>query len=152
MGCIQRKDWKGPLPLIHCYCFMRANQTQELIVSVSFFCRYILLSFFPLNFIFLASCVLYCNQNFCIYSTFLQEAESALNAHIQEPIFHRVRDVAPNKVLIIIPREINCLFMTSLKQKYVFEIGRLLFVCIRVLCDLFLWFLIYHAGHVLLKL
>ncbi|KAJ6731414.1 TRNA METHYLTRANSFERASE [Salix purpurea] len=59
-GCIQRKDWKGPLPLIHCYCFMRANQTQELIVS---------------------------------------EAESALNAHIQEPIFHRVRDVAPNKAM-----------------------------------------------------
>lgn len=59
-GCIQRKDWKGPLPLIHCYCFMRANQTQELIVL---------------------------------------EAESALNPHIQEPIFHRVRDVAPNKAM-----------------------------------------------------
>ena len=31
----------------------------------------------------------------------LQEAESAINAKIQDPIFHRVRDVAPNKVLII---------------------------------------------------
>jgi hypothetical protein len=119
---------------------MRANQTQELIVSVSFFCRDILLSsFFVLNFNLLSSYfLLYFNQPFCIYSTFLQEAESALNAHIQEPIFHRVRDVAPNKVPIIIHREINCLFMTGLKQKYVFETGRLLLVCIRVLCDLFL--------------
>lgn len=31
-------------------------------------------------------------------STLLQEAESALNAGIKDPIFHRVRDVAPNKV------------------------------------------------------
>ncbi|CAK7334884.1 unnamed protein product [Dovyalis caffra] len=59
-GLIRRKNWKGPLPLIHSYCFMRANETQELIVS---------------------------------------EAESALNARIQEPIFHRVRDVAPNKAM-----------------------------------------------------
>lgn len=77
-------------------------------------------------------------KTFAYIQNFLQEAESALNAHIQEPIFHRVRDVAPNKVPIIIHREINCLFMTSLKQKYVFKKGRLLFVCIRVLCDQFL--------------
>lgn len=32
----------------------------------------------------------------------LQEAESALNANIQDPIFHRVRDVAPNKVLLCV--------------------------------------------------
>ncbi|XP_062147590.1 tRNA (guanine(37)-N1)-methyltransferase 2 isoform X1 [Alnus glutinosa] len=59
-GIIQRKYWKGPLPWIHCYCFMRANETQEFIVS---------------------------------------EAESALNARIQDPLFHRVRDVAPNKAM-----------------------------------------------------
>ncbi|RVX10910.1 tRNA (guanine(37)-N1)-methyltransferase 2 [Vitis vinifera] len=29
----------------------------------------------------------------------LQEAETALNASIQEPILHRVRDVAPNKAM-----------------------------------------------------
>uniref|UniRef100_A0A2N9GTR4 tRNA (guanine(37)-N1)-methyltransferase n=1 Tax=Fagus sylvatica TaxID=28930 RepID=A0A2N9GTR4_FAGSY len=59
-GIIKRKYWKGSLPWIHCYCFMRANETQEFIVS---------------------------------------EAESALNASIQDPIFHRVRDVAPNKAM-----------------------------------------------------
>ncbi|XVE54320.1 hypothetical protein DITRI_Ditri03aG0071100 [Diplodiscus trichospermus] len=58
-GIISRKCWKGPLPLVHCYCFIRANETKELIIS---------------------------------------EAESALNAKIKDPVFHRVRDVAPNKV------------------------------------------------------
>ncbi|CAL2274966.1 unnamed protein product [Prunus armeniaca] len=57
-GLIQRKYWTGSLPWIHCYCFIRANETQEYIISV---------------------------------------AESGLNAHIKDPIFHRVRDVAPNK-------------------------------------------------------
>ncbi|KAF3450061.1 hypothetical protein FNV43_RR06140 [Rhamnella rubrinervis] len=59
-GLIQREYWRGPLPWIHCYCFMRANETQEYIISV---------------------------------------AESALNTQIQDPIFHRVRDVAPNKAM-----------------------------------------------------
>ncbi|KAK0571837.1 hypothetical protein LWI29_022427 [Acer saccharum] len=59
-GLIQRKYWKGSLPWIHCYCFMRANETQELIIS---------------------------------------EAESALNACIQDAIFHKVRNVAPNKAM-----------------------------------------------------
>lgn len=59
-GSIPRKYWKGSLPWIHCYCFMRANENQEFIISV---------------------------------------AESALNAKIQDPIFHRVRDVAPNKAM-----------------------------------------------------
>ncbi|KAK3210779.1 hypothetical protein Dsin_015485 [Dipteronia sinensis] len=36
-GLIQKKYWKGSLPWIHCYCFMRANETQELIISVSLF-------------------------------------------------------------------------------------------------------------------
>ena len=36
------------------------------------------------------------------FPTILQEAESALNASIQDPIFHRVRDVAPNKVSIFL--------------------------------------------------
>ncbi|GKV06543.1 hypothetical protein SLEP1_g18423 [Rubroshorea leprosula] len=57
---ILKKHWKGPLPWIHCYCFMRANETEEFIIS---------------------------------------EAESALNAHVQDPLFHRVRDVAPNKAM-----------------------------------------------------
>nr|XP_048321820.1 tRNA (guanine(37)-N1)-methyltransferase 2 isoform X1 [Ziziphus jujuba var. spinosa]XP_048321821.1 tRNA (guanine(37)-N1)-methyltransferase 2 isoform X1 [Ziziphus jujuba var. spinosa] len=59
-GLVQRKYWRGPLPWIHCYCFMRANETQEYIISV---------------------------------------AESALNTQVQDPIFHRVRDVAPNKAM-----------------------------------------------------
>ncbi|EEF47023.1 conserved hypothetical protein [Ricinus communis] len=57
---IQRKDWKGALPCIHCYCFMRATETKESIVL---------------------------------------EAESTIGAPIQGPIFHRVRDVAPNKAM-----------------------------------------------------
>ncbi|XP_057499996.1 tRNA (guanine(37)-N1)-methyltransferase 2 isoform X1 [Actinidia eriantha] len=59
-GLVQRRCWKGSLPWIHCYCFMRSNQTEEQIIS---------------------------------------EAEAALNAHIRDPIFHRVRDVAPNKAM-----------------------------------------------------
>ncbi|KAH9800457.1 tRNA (guanine(37)-N1)-methyltransferase 1 [Citrus sinensis] len=59
-GLIQRQYWKGSLPWIHCYCFIRANETEELIIS---------------------------------------EAESALNACIQDPIFHKVRNVAPNKAM-----------------------------------------------------
>ncbi|KAK4479252.1 hypothetical protein RD792_014763, partial [Penstemon davidsonii] len=57
-GLIDKSTWKGSLPLIHCYCFMRSTETKELIIS---------------------------------------EAEAALGASIQEPIFHKVRDVAPNK-------------------------------------------------------
>eukprot|EP00268_Persea_americana_P049159 TRINITY_DN5243_c0_g1_i1.p1 TRINITY_DN5243_c0_g1~~TRINITY_DN5243_c0_g1_i1.p1 ORF type:complete len:321 (-),score=66.85 TRINITY_DN5243_c0_g1_i1:306-1268(-) len=60
-GLLQRKYWKGPLPWIHCYCFMRSNETKESIIT---------------------------------------EAEVTLNAKIHDPIFHRVRDVAPNKVMI----------------------------------------------------
>ncbi|KAK7255978.1 hypothetical protein RIF29_29407 [Crotalaria pallida] len=59
-GLIQRKYWKGPLPQIHCYCFIRATETPESIIAI---------------------------------------AESALNARIQDPIFHKVRDVAPNKAM-----------------------------------------------------
>ncbi|GKB50435.1 tRNA (guanine(37)-N1)-methyltransferase 2-like protein isoform X1 [Tanacetum coccineum] len=59
-GLIQRKYWKGSLPWIHCYCFIRSSETQESVVS---------------------------------------EAESLLNAKIHEPVFHRVRDVAPNKAM-----------------------------------------------------
>uniref|UniRef100_A0A251TPV0 tRNA (guanine(37)-N1)-methyltransferase n=1 Tax=Helianthus annuus TaxID=4232 RepID=A0A251TPV0_HELAN len=59
-GLIQRKYWKGSLPWIHCYCFIRSNETQDSVVS---------------------------------------EAESLLNAKINEPVFHRVRDVAPNKAM-----------------------------------------------------
>ncbi|XP_059670146.1 tRNA (guanine(37)-N1)-methyltransferase 2-like [Cornus florida] len=59
-GLIQRRYWKGPLPWIHCYCFMRSSETKELIIS---------------------------------------EAECTLNASIRDPIFHRVRDVAPNKAM-----------------------------------------------------
>ncbi|EHA8590381.1 putative tRNA (guanine(37)-N1)-methyltransferase 2 [Cocos nucifera] len=57
---LQRKYWKGPLPWIHCYCFIRSSETTE---------------------------------------TILAEAEKALNAKIAEPLFHRVRDVAPNKAM-----------------------------------------------------
>ncbi|XP_066321985.1 tRNA (guanine(37)-N1)-methyltransferase isoform X4 [Miscanthus floridulus] len=57
-GLIQKKYWTGPLPWIHCYCFIRSSESEESILS---------------------------------------EAQNKLNAKIAEPIFHRVRDVAPNK-------------------------------------------------------
>ncbi|XP_076958764.1 tRNA (guanine(37)-N(1))-methyltransferase 2-like [Bidens hawaiensis] len=59
-GLIQWNYWKGSLPWIHCYCFIRSTETQDSVVS---------------------------------------EAESLLNAKIHEPVFHRVRDVAPNKAM-----------------------------------------------------
>ncbi|KAF3650112.1 tRNA (guanine(37)-N1)-methyltransferase 2 [Capsicum annuum] len=59
-GLIRRRYWKGSLPWIHCYCFIRASETEDYIISV---------------------------------------AESALGARIQNPKFHRVRDVAPNKAM-----------------------------------------------------
>ncbi|XP_039125817.1 tRNA (guanine(37)-N1)-methyltransferase 2 isoform X2 [Dioscorea cayenensis subsp. rotundata] len=59
-GLLQRNHWKGLLPWIHCYCFMRTNETKELIIA---------------------------------------EAESILNSKIDDPMFHRVRDVAPNKAM-----------------------------------------------------
>ncbi|KAI4344056.1 hypothetical protein L6164_011330 [Bauhinia variegata] len=59
-GLLKREYWKGQLPWIHCYGFIRASETPESITAV---------------------------------------AESALNARIQDPIFHRVRDVAPNKAM-----------------------------------------------------
>ncbi|VAI46777.1 unnamed protein product [Triticum turgidum subsp. durum] len=57
-GLIQKRYWKGSLPWIHCYCFIRSSETEESILC---------------------------------------EAQNKLNAKIAEPIFHRVRDVAPNK-------------------------------------------------------
>uniref|UniRef100_A0A0D9VI25 tRNA (guanine(37)-N1)-methyltransferase n=1 Tax=Leersia perrieri TaxID=77586 RepID=A0A0D9VI25_9ORYZ len=59
-GLIQKKYWTGSLPWIHCYCFIRSSESEELILS---------------------------------------EAENKLNAKITESIFHRVRDVAPNKAM-----------------------------------------------------
>ncbi|CAN8279550.1 unnamed protein product [Cochlearia groenlandica] len=57
---IQKKYWKGTLPLVHCYCFIRASETTETIIA---------------------------------------EAETALKLHIEDPVFHKVRDVAPNKAM-----------------------------------------------------
>lgn len=34
-GLIQRKYWKGHLPWIHCYCFIRATETPETIIAVA---------------------------------------------------------------------------------------------------------------------
>ncbi|KAG8388497.1 hypothetical protein BUALT_Bualt02G0131800 [Buddleja alternifolia] len=69
-GLIHRRHWKGPLPWIHCYCFIRSNETEDLIIS---------------------------------------KAETAMGARIQDPVFHRVRDVAPNKAMFclsfILPEE-----------------------------------------------
>lgn len=59
-GLVNKEHWKGPLPWIHCYCFIRSNETESSIVSV---------------------------------------AETALGTRIKDPIFHRVRDVAPNKAM-----------------------------------------------------
>ncbi|CAN0900801.1 tRNA (guanine(37)-N1)-methyltransferase 2 [Linum grandiflorum] len=30
---IPRQCWKGDLPLVHCYCFIRANETNEIIIT-----------------------------------------------------------------------------------------------------------------------
>ncbi|XP_028548238.1 tRNA (guanine(37)-N1)-methyltransferase 2 isoform X5 [Dendrobium catenatum] len=57
-GLLQRRYWKGSLPLLHCYFFLRSNETAESI---------------------------------------LQEVEATLQSKIPDPVFHRVRDVAPNK-------------------------------------------------------
>ncbi|CAA7407989.1 unnamed protein product [Spirodela intermedia] len=59
-GLLERKHWKGSLPWIHCYCFMRSNESEETLQAI---------------------------------------AESMLDSKIQDPRFHIVRDVAPNKVL-----------------------------------------------------
>ncbi|XP_051133063.1 tRNA (guanine(37)-N1)-methyltransferase 2 [Andrographis paniculata] len=59
-GLVNKDHWKGSLPWIHCYCFIRSNETENLIVW---------------------------------------EAEAILGARIHNPIFHRVRDVAPNKAM-----------------------------------------------------
>ncbi|XP_047946212.1 tRNA (guanine(37)-N1)-methyltransferase 2 isoform X2 [Salvia hispanica] len=59
-GVINRKYWKGSLPWIHCYCFIRSNETEDSIKLI---------------------------------------AEAAVGASIKDPIFHRVRDVAPNKAM-----------------------------------------------------
>ncbi|KAL2929290.1 hypothetical protein RDABS01_034701 [Bienertia sinuspersici] len=34
-GLIRKKYWKGLLPWIHCYCFIRSSETEESIISVS---------------------------------------------------------------------------------------------------------------------
>ncbi|KAL7153608.1 hypothetical protein ABFS83_04G180800 [Erythranthe nasuta] len=59
-GLIDKKHWKGSLPWIHCYCFMRSTETEDLIKA---------------------------------------KAEAALGASIRDPVFYRVRDVAPNKAM-----------------------------------------------------
>uniref|UniRef100_A0A804JDL5 tRNA (guanine(37)-N1)-methyltransferase n=1 Tax=Musa acuminata subsp. malaccensis TaxID=214687 RepID=A0A804JDL5_MUSAM len=59
-GLIQREHWRGSLPWIHCYCFIRSTETKGSILS---------------------------------------KAESLLSTKITDPIFHRVRDVAPNKAM-----------------------------------------------------
>ncbi|CAL9183231.1 unnamed protein product [Musa hybrid cultivar] len=72
-GLIQREHWRGSLPWIHCYCFIRSTETKESILS---------------------------------------KAESLLSTKIADPIFHRVRDVAPNKAMFCLsfklPKETCC--------------------------------------------
>lgn len=43
-GLIQRKFWKGSLPWIHCYCFMRSTETRESILSVSSFSMVVIIN------------------------------------------------------------------------------------------------------------
>lgn len=62
-GLFSRSYWKGPMPWIHCYCFMRSNETEEMII---------------------------------------ERAETALLSKIEDPIIHRVRDVAPNKAMLCV--------------------------------------------------
>lgn len=59
-GLLQSRYWKGSLPLLHCYFFLRSNETVESI---------------------------------------LEEVEATLKSKIPDRIFHRVRDVAPNKAM-----------------------------------------------------
>ncbi|THU49286.1 hypothetical protein C4D60_Mb06t07960 [Musa balbisiana] len=72
-GLIQSEHWRGSLPWIHCYCFIRSTETKESILS---------------------------------------KAESLLSTKIADPIFHRVRDVAPNKAMFCLsfklPTETCC--------------------------------------------
>ncbi|XP_065042628.1 tRNA (guanine(37)-N1)-methyltransferase 1 isoform X1 [Musa acuminata AAA Group] len=72
-GLIQREHWRGSLPWIHCYCFIRSTETKESILS---------------------------------------KAESLLSTKIADPIFQRVRDVAPNKAMFCLsfklPTETCC--------------------------------------------
>lgn len=97
---IQRRYWKGTLPLIHCYCFIRASETTETIIAVRI--NHPLLIVF-LHYCFFVSniwwhcsaCLRNLNYSFC---DIIKEAETALKFHIEDPVFHKVRDVAPNKV------------------------------------------------------
>ncbi|KAL8167343.1 hypothetical protein V2J09_008842 [Rumex salicifolius] len=98
-GLIQKKYWKDALPWIHCYCFIRSNETEEFITSVSF----------NAHSTFIISSI---NRRLFSYDfnkqslyalsplkKYLQVAETALGARIPNPVFHRVRDVAPNKAM-----------------------------------------------------
>lgn len=58
-GLIHRRYWKGSLPWVHCYCFMRSNETENVIISVSIFCRNVVFIFH----ISLICCSCLCN--FC---------------------------------------------------------------------------------------
>ncbi|KAH0884798.1 hypothetical protein HID58_060894 [Brassica napus] len=75
---IQGKYWKGPLPLIHCYCFIRASETTETNYSSK-------------------------NQPLTLIR------KTALKFHIEDEVFHKVRDVAPNKVISLYHCAMFCL-------------------------------------------
>ncbi|CAA6670893.1 unnamed protein product [Spirodela intermedia] len=34
-GLLERKHWKGSLPWIHCYCFMRSNESEETLQAIA---------------------------------------------------------------------------------------------------------------------
>ena len=68
----------------------------------------------------------------------MQEAEAALGACIQDPIFHRVRDVAPNKV--------------PLRGQHSFVSFHIFVPWYFLGCLMAVHFGICHAGNVLLKL
>ncbi|KAG5604372.1 hypothetical protein H5410_025864 [Solanum commersonii] len=96
-GLIRRRYWKGSLPWIHCYCFIRASETEDYIISVIPSSTANLFYFdFPYQFNSLTGLhSVVCSSQFVD----LQVAESALGAKVQNPVFHRVRDVAPNKAM-----------------------------------------------------
>ncbi|GMH04674.1 hypothetical protein Nepgr_006514 [Nepenthes gracilis] len=108
-GIIQKKYWKGSMPLVHCYCFMRSNETEELIISVLFMDVVQVLPFFyPFEQSKIDENITYINSILVTYINtsciFGKEAESALGASIQDPILHTVTpnlhwDVAPNKAM-----------------------------------------------------
>ncbi|XP_060201711.1 tRNA (guanine(37)-N1)-methyltransferase 2-like, partial [Lycium barbarum] len=101
-GLIRWRYWKGSLSWIHCYCFMQASETEDHIISDYLKLTQIMSSITSAG-----------HEMICNFSSKSEVAkfwghvnglvnyrwQSALGARIQNPVFYRVRDVAPNKAM-----------------------------------------------------